>query len=337
MRTFQGLVDDDEQGHLASYNLGVLYEKQGKNDRAAEYYEQALEKNASFTSALVNLVRLYLRNGRVDAAENVANNYIEKASDVLDHRAARLEILLYREQYEDVISEAKDVLREDERNVEAMVAMARANFWLERYELAKAVLERASDLAPERPDIYFLFGLVAMENDERERAITNLEEAIELRPQYAEAHNNLGLLYYEAGDFEGAAEQFQAALDDHPEFEEARLNLGNAYKNMGKLEKAEVQFQKVVENDGDYADAYFNLGVLYLDGQVPGMKKIPRLEKAIETLKRYKQVAGADRSDDDPADKYIKSAREKIEAEKQRQQMMRQSQKQSGGGDGSGN
>lgn len=331
------LVDEKEQGHLAAYNLGVIHEKNGDMGGAAKKYNQSLRKDPDFTPALINLVRLYVRQGRLDDADRIARKYIDKRPENLDHRAAQLEVLLAKERHSEVIRKAKSLLRRDERNVEAMVAMAKANFWMERYELSKAILQRATDLAPERADVYFLFGLIAMENEENGRAISNFKKAITLNGRFAEAHNNLGLLYYDAGDYKGASKQFQEALADYPDFNEAMLNLGNSYKGLGKLKKAEEQFKTVMERDSENADAYFNLGVLYLDGDLPGMKKIPRLQKSIDMLNEYKRLARGQLGKDDPADDYIKSARKKIKAEKQRQEMMRQTQQSAGGGQGGGN
>lgn len=326
-KILESIPDDDERAHLGVYNLGVVAEMAGNAGEAAEYYGRALEMNADFTPALMNLVRLYIRQGEVDEAGRIAREYTKKRSENLDHRAAELEVKIARGHYKEVIKQARSILRRDERNVEAMIAMAKANFWLERYELTKAVLERASELAPERAEVFFLFGLVARENDERGRAISNFQKAIEHNPRLAEAYNNLGLLYHDAGDYAGAVKQFQEAIAHRPDFREAMINLGNAYKGMGEIEKAENQFQKVLERDSENARALFNLGVLYLDAEVPGIDKIPRLEKSIEMLNEYKRASRGQLDEDDPTDNYIKSAREKIDAEKQRQKMMRQSQK----------
>ncbi|MFB6375087.1 MAG: tetratricopeptide repeat protein, partial [Bradymonadaceae bacterium] len=296
-----GMTDNERFGHLADYNLAVIDEIEGKDGDAAKRYGQALEQKPDFTPALINLVRVYLRQGQLEEAESIARKYTNKRSENLDHRAALFEVKLARGQYGEVVRKAKSILRRDERNVEAMVAMAKANYWMERYELTQAILKRASELSPKRADIYFLFGLVAMANEENGRAISNFEKAIQYNGGFSEAYNNLGLLYDQAGDHEGAVKQFKAAITHYPDFKEAILNLGNAYKGLGELEKAEQKFQKVLEMDSDNANAYFNLGVLYLDAKVPGMDKIPRLKKSIEMLNESKRVARGQLPEVDPA------------------------------------
>jgi tetratricopeptide (TPR) repeat protein len=333
IRAFEKLTGDDN-GHIAQYNIGVMYEIKGETTRAIEAYQKALSSEPDFTPALHNTAMIHLRSGNVSEASSVTQSYIDKRPDNIDHRTVQLEIMLHKGQYQDTIRRSKALLRRDERNVRAMLALARANFRMERHELAKAVLTRAVDINPDRADAYYLFGLIAMQNDDDAKARANFEKAIELQPRFAAARNNLGLLYHEATDYDAAKEQFQKATDYLPSFKEAYLNLGNAYKGMGKFDEAKSSFDRAIELDGNYADAYFNLGILYMDSKIGDLDKIPRLQKAIEYLNEYKGVVKRIESDD-PVNDYISEAREKIKVERQRQEMMRQTQKSSSGGSGS--
>ncbi|MEM1350264.1 MAG: tetratricopeptide repeat protein, partial [Myxococcota bacterium] len=80
------LVEEPEGGYLAAYNLGVLRERQGKYDRAAEAYVKCLGQNPSFSPALHNVVRIYLRKGATRDARSVAVEFSERRPQVLGHR-----------------------------------------------------------------------------------------------------------------------------------------------------------------------------------------------------------------------------------------------------------
>jgi tetratricopeptide (TPR) repeat protein len=332
------LVDEPDGGFLAAYNLGVVRESQGNNAKAAEAYVKALASNPDFTPALVNLVRLYLRQGEATSARRIADKYTSARPQNLGHRVTLLEVGLAQKRYEDVVREAKELLRREERNVDAMLAMAEAHYRLGRYELSKAILERAVEIAPERGEIYYKVGMVELKRDDNDAAKANFEKAVQVQPRYPEARNNLGVLYHQARDYDGAIEQFEKALAVWPGFKQAYLNLGNAHKGKGQFREAEVAFKKALSVDKDYLDAHFNLAILYLESEVPGMEKIPRLQLAIDTLNNYKSAAKGRLAKGDPADAYIAEARKAIEEEKARQELMRQSQMgaedTSGGDDG---
>ncbi len=329
-RKLDDLVDRPDGGFLAAFNLGVIHERQGLYEQAAKRYFQSLQKNADFTPALENLVRLYLRGDQSADAESITRRMIDARPENLGHRSVLLQIDLARGRYEDVIQSAKQILRKDERHVGAMYAMAEANYALGRYELARSIVDTAVELRPGRAELYYTAGLIALKLDDKVTARTNFEKAIQVRPQYPEARNNLGVLYQEARDYNAAEEQFRQAIRNYPDFKEAYLNLGNAYKGNTKYKDAELAFKKAIGIDPNFADAYFNLGALYLDGEVPGMDVITRLQKAIDAFNQYKSVSRGQLAKDDPVDKYIEEAKKSIEVERQKQEMLRESQMDAG-------
>lgn len=329
-RKLEKLLDRNDGGFLAAFNLGVVRERQGLYDQAAKAYFLAIQKNPEFSPALENLMRLYLRQNQAADAERIVRRFVDARPDNLDHRAVLLQVALFRGNYEDVIQTATQILRKDERHVGAMYAMAEANFELGRYELAKSIISSAVELQPTRAELFYTAGVIEVALDNKPGAIGNFRKAIELRPQYPEARNNLGVLYQEARDYASAEEEFKAALRDYPDFKEAYLNLGNAYKGNTKYKDAELAFKRALGIDPQFAEAHFNLGILYMDGEVPGMDAITRYQKAIESLNAYKSAARGKITADDPVDKYIAQAKKAIEVERQKQEMLRESQMGSG-------
>ncbi len=324
--SLQKLVNDGGAGFLAAYNLGVIYENEGAYQKAAKRYAQALKKNPDFSPGLLNLVRLYLRMDSVVEADKLARKYMDARPQNMNHRAVALQIDLHQGKYEETIANAKRILRRDETNAEAMIAMAEANIQLDRAELAEAILDRVLKLQPERAEIFFKYARIRVDNDRISDAIALLQRALKHRPAFPEARNNLGVLYHEAGDYPAAIEQLQAAIASYPDYKEAHLNKGNTLKAQREYREAEKSFKKALEIDPKYPDALFNLGVLYLDSDLEGIEMIAQLEQSIDYFDRYKQVVGSQLGRDNLADKYIKEARNNIESEKARQEMMRQAQ-----------
>jgi len=321
----EDLIESPRGGFLAAYNLGVVRERQGRYETAAKRYFYSLQRNPNFSPALSNLVRLYLRSGRIDDADRLAQRFVNQKPDNVEHRAVALLVPLAKGRYEDVVLQAREVLKKNEKSVDAMYAMAQANFELERFELARAIIERAVDLAPERADLFNFYGMIQLKLDNNPGAIANFQKAIELRSQFPEARNNLGVLYHEARDFDAAARQFLEAVKSYPDYKEAFLNLGNSYKGLKRYKDAELAFKRALKVDESYPEAHFNLGVLYLDSEVPGIDPIARLQKSVDEFNEYKRHQ-KDLPKDDPADKYIAEAKKAIEVERQKQEMMRQSQ-----------
>lgn len=325
----EALLSDPTAGFLASYNLGVLSDREGKLEEAQNYFREALRLNPDFSPALVSLCRLHLREGKPGLAIQVADRYIRQQPQTLSHVDARLQVLVATQRYEDTINEAKALLKRDERNVAAMVNMATAYHRLGKHELAEDVLLQVERVASDRAllaQARYQLGFVYLAMERERQAKTSFEKAVEYRPDFAEARNNLGVLYHRSRDYQGAVEQFSAAISLFPRYREAYLNLGNAFKGLKEYTQAEESFQAAMKIDPAYAPAYFNLGILYLDANFDGRDKQEQYKLAIDNFNRYKVELGANVPREDPADQYIEEAKKKIELEKKREEQRREAQ-----------
>lgn len=324
------LLGDSDAAFLAQYNLGVLADRQAKVEEALAAFGEALRLNPDFSPALVSLCRLHLRMGRAPLALQTADRYIRERPDNLGHVDARLQVLLYTQRYEDVLRDAKLVLKRDERNVQAMVNMAAAYSSLGKHELAEDVLLQVEQVATSRmvqADVRYRLGFVYLAMERSKAALTSFETAVNKRPDFAEARNNLGVLYHKARDFDAAVTQFQKAVSVQPRYKEAHLNLGNAYKGMKSYAEAEQSFQDAMRIDGNYAAAYFNLGILYLDATFEdGRDRKEQFQLAIDNFNRYKLEMKSELPREDPADRYIEEAKKKIDLEIRREEQMREAE-----------
>lgn len=334
--TLEALRNDPTAGFLASYNLGVLADREGKAEEAIGHFEESLRLNPDFTPSLVSACRLQLRLGKAGLAVQMAERYVRQRPDNLDHVDAKLQVLLYNERYEDVIREAKAVLRKDERNVRAMMNMAQAYHRLGKHELAESILTQVADISHDDAllgDVRNMLGFVYIALADDFRARSSFEKALTHRPDHAEAHNNLGVLYHKARDYSGAADEFERAVALQPRFKQGFLNLGNARKGAKDYPSAEKAFLEAIRIDSGYAPAYFNLGILYLDGEFDGRDRKEQFQLAIDNFNRYKAELKAEVPRDDPADQYVEEAKKKIEIEIKREEQNREALQ--GGGDDS--
>ena len=322
----EDLIAEPEGGFMASYNAGVLRDRRGEYDEAADLYEAALQRQPDFTPALQNLIRLYVRAERIDDANEIAGQYIEYRPDNLDHQAAHLDVWLEQGRYEDTVEQARDILRRDVQHVDAMLQMATAKYRLERWELAEAIMERALQLAPERAESFYLLGQIKLGQDERDAARANFQQALELDPYFAEARNNLAIMRHEAGNFDSAFEHLQKVVDHAPHYVEAWVNLGNTQKAMGDYGDAEQSYQEALAIDDRFAEGLYNLGLLYLEAPVPDTDDIPRWEQAIDVFNEFRDAVGQREASQTPVSTYISDASSKIENERERQDALREAQ-----------
>jgi tetratricopeptide (TPR) repeat protein len=276
----------------AGFNEGVLQERLGKADRATAAYQATIASFPGFAPAAQNLVRLWLRQGRpFDQVERELRDRLAR-SDGVALRVGLAEVLLSGGKHAAAEEECKKVLKADEKNVPAMVALANAYAARKRFELARMVLENARHVDDADPAIWNRLGFVELALGNRAQAIEHFKTAASLRPDYSEGHANYGAILVDADDFSGAAQELELAVKYAPRSAATWLDLGNAFRGLQAFEKAEAAYQKALQLDPSLNDSRFNLAVLFLDVAKPGLPTLQRLEQGLAWFDEFEKNGG---------------------------------------------
>ena len=297
----------------AQYLLGVVRARTGNLDGALAALARASAEEPESWAPFELLVRLHVRRGDPGAAERVVDRRLAVEPDDIRLLALRLWVWLQQGRAREVIEASRELLRKDETNLRIMVHLARAYLQLRQLELAEYVLQTASKV---REDAGVHHGLaeVAVARGEMKTALYHLRKVVELDPEAIEALNNLGVLYHWAGDDAAAVEVLQRAVALAPTFAEAFVNLGNAFRRQRSYAEAEASYRRAAEIAPDMPEAHYNLGILYFEQEsADGVPDEKRFQQALVSFNRYKTLAGAGMSADDPVDTFIAEARRMIE------------------------
>ncbi len=197
--------------------------------------------------------------------------------------------------FEIAISSAKEIVKEREDYRDAWLLLGFSYLSLEKYDLAKNILEKARELDPIKPESSFYLGLAKIELGDTEGAISDLTAAREngfsdqktlsealgkayISGNYLEAARaeyekiatlgggaekwvepvriSLDLLQ----DFETAESMAKKAVAEFPESSLAQNLLGWTLLEKGSLDEAEGVFRKILERDSQFSAAHYNLG-----------------------------------------------------------------------------
>jgi Tfp pilus assembly protein PilF len=320
--SYQTQTERRPKDDAAWTNLGIVQERQGKNDEAERSYRKALELQPEQQDAWDNLTRLQCRTGRASQAETQLREVLQAKPEALPPRTALVLALLCQKKHDAAASEAKRVLKADERNVRAMQLLAQVYYRERKLELSKMVLDNARAIAPDEAATHNALGLVQLALGTKPAALESFQKAAALKPDFAEARNNLGALLNEAQDYTAAVRELEAAVQAAPDFVSARLNLGNAYRGQGDFARALAEYQQVLRLAPDLPDTYFNLAILHLDAEPEDLDAIVRLQASLSYFDQYKAKGGRDERLDD----YVKDARKGIEKEQRRREREKRDQ-----------
>ena len=266
-RRFQKAIQIDPNLWEAHYNLGVLQRRAGDLEAAAGSFDAALQIQPRAPEPLLAAAEVDYARGEQGAAAERLETLLEGDPENLDARVALAVMLREDERYDAALEQAREVLVRDPQNIRALLEIGRAYRAREQYEVARLVLDKAVQLAPEdapglMAEVRNEQGLLELDRGDTQAAFQAFEQAIALDAAYEPARMNMGSVLLHAGDFAGAVAQYEAVLEQHPDDLAARVAYGAALRGQGEHRQARRQYERVLEADPENADALFNLAVL---------------------------------------------------------------------------
>jgi len=156
---------------------------------------------------------------------------------------------------------ALDLATNPELEFQALLGLGSAQAALGQLVEAESSLERARDLAPDNPAIWYTLGSVYASSGRVDAALRALEESCRLDPDDARAQYDRCLLLAGIEEYGQASRACDMAVEADPEMEEAWIGAGVAHFHSGAYDDAERSFAGAVELSPDNARAVYGLGL----------------------------------------------------------------------------
>ena len=317
---FEQALAADARAYAASYNLGVIADRQGQTNQALQAYARALKIQPDFEDAVEGIVSIDLRQGSAAQAVAHAEPVAKQWERNLWLQAILAQALIEANRIDEAEQVARKALRRDERFVPAMVALANASIRRGRLELADSILEQAVAVKPNYAEIYFLQGKRHQQEGRLAQALAAYRKAAELRPSYSEARMALGVQYMAAGNYAEAQAEFEAVSKLVPSLVAVHLNLGDAYRANRRWQDAKRELDQAMRMQDPLPEAHFNLGLLYMDAgaDFPNLTLVDALQRAVLEFTTYRTQMGSRLAKNDTAATYIADLQRQIDREQKR-------------------
>jgi tetratricopeptide (TPR) repeat protein len=243
-RGFQAVLREQPHHIAALSNLGVIYSRTSRADRAIGMYRRALQVSPNDKAILLNLGLVYLRQ----EAHSKALPLFER------------------------------IVAIDPQHLQARQLLAVCRAYVGQLTPAIRDLESLRAAAPGDEGILFLLGFAYLRNHDPENAKAVFDRMFEaagpVRAQFL-----LGKAYYEATLFPQAEESFIEALRLDPRLPGVRVELGKVYISLRRTDDAIRELELALKDSPGEGDAsYFLGGLLVQEGRFA--EGIPYLERA---------------------------------------------------------
>jgi TolB-like protein/Tfp pilus assembly protein PilF len=145
----------------------------------------------------------------------------------------------------------------------------------------KAAAKKALELDDSLAEPHASLGLIATEELDVHRAVSELERAVQLNPNYATGHHWLALAFTALGQSDTSVRELKRAVELDPLSMVINADLSIGYIYAHRYDEAEAQARKTLELDPNSFLAHYYLGIaLQLKGRIK--EAIPEFQKAVE-------------------------------------------------------
>lgn len=186
--------------------------------------------------------------------------------------------------------EARDAfvtsIRLDPKNTDAILKLAELYLYVEKYEDAITLINKALKVDPYLARGYFLKGMIYLQTKDTNRAISSMQTAVEQDANYYDAYIELGLLFANRGNAI-ALSYYDDAEKVEPQNPESYYDKGMFYQFGGDYDNAIKTYQELLLVDSTYKNAYYNLGVIYNEQKTDYTTSLTYFNKAIQNDTAY--------------------------------------------------
>ena len=261
------------------YELAEAYEKSGRQNEAIRWYDEALRRSPDFrpaidglavalissgnldraakvlektgptdTVALTDLGNIYLKQGKLDAAQQTLTRALSvnpdtpEAQNLLGLALAQKQDWAGAERSFRAAISIQPELAAAHQNLANLLARG-GDYAQARYHFEKAI---ASE--PDNADTRDRYGLLLATTGSYDQALVQLREAVRLHPDVSQVHSDLAAVLSAQQDFASAAKEYERAIQLNPEAYEAHLSLGLILARAGNMAQAREHIEKAAQS-----------------------------------------------------------------------------------------
>ena len=262
---FQNVLQIDPKNAQARYELGVVNDKQGHLQQAAQMYSDAIQlaPKQDYLDAEIALARLMSIHGAADRALELAESSLKKHPAQPALLVVRAVCKAQKKQLDAALEDANKALQLQPGNEEAIAVLAGIYKARQDEDKARVLLEGSVQHAPNSPDLRFMLAQVYSSEGQLTQAEAQYKKIIELRPKQGADRIRLAQFYVGNKRIDAAESELRRAVQELPSDRSLKEALVGFLQSQRGLPAAQAELQKMVAAAPDDYDLQFSLARLY--------------------------------------------------------------------------
>ncbi|MCJ7504288.1 MAG: tetratricopeptide repeat protein [Acidobacteriia bacterium] len=278
-----------------NYNLALAYHRVGKEAQASALLESLLgrSENAELENLLGEVEQTRGNHTRALAALRRAAELEPQNEDYRFDYAYGLVRQWALGQALEVFASAT---KEFPKSVKMWLGWGAAYYLAGRYEDAARTLLRATEIAPQAPEVYYLLGRAYDAAGSYQGSVEHqFSRYMKADPKDVWAQYFYGKILAarsqqaSSGDLTEAQQHLERAVALDSNLAEAHMELGNVLEMRGQMEAARGELERAVQLDPKLSAAYYRLAQVY--------RKLGETTPAQKAVEKFQQLKAQERAD----------------------------------------
>lgn len=187
----------------------------------------------------------------------------------------------YLDKFSNAELDAEKALDEDNKNIEAYIALYIAGEVEEKDNESENIFAKASKINPSEfaDSLYKLASLYKKTNPKKSENL--YKQSIKADPNYIYSYNALGLLYRNQKEKDKSIEIYKKGLEINPKFTSIKINLATSYMLKGDFDSSLKEYQEIINYAPQEVIPYYSIGNIY-NAKEDFNSAIQYFKKAIE-------------------------------------------------------
>lgn len=259
----QGLVKEDPENYRARQQLAVLLMDCGFNDEALQHLLYLSGKFENDDGVLYNLGIVYEKLKKFDKAKESYEKAVKIKPEATDTIYNLGLVYIELKEYDKAIKCFEQVIQTDSEDSNSYFNIGLAYFKKKDYLNAVEYFQKTVDLNDEDIYAHFYIGNIMKEFGDLDSAKEKFEKVLEISPDYSWAYYNLAVIYYEEGSMFKAIDNLKQTVKLNPVDLDAYKILIKILSSVDKYEDAADFSLQAIENCGESGDLCYLISQVY--------------------------------------------------------------------------
>lgn len=284
--TLKALIKINPDSILGYYYLGRTYSQMKLYRDALGYFTKVLELKPEFDQAVIDMAATYEALGDYPHAIDTYRTLVDRD----EHRSAVLQrltqLLLQQRRFPEALEYLALAAKSGLGGQETIRKIGLVHLELEQFDDAITIFSEMLEKDPSSANIRLYLGIAYEEKGELDKAYSEFNKISRNSSPYLEAVSHIAQILKEQGKTDAAIAVLKEAIDANRGNLELYLNLSSLYES---IDRPQAGLETLLENEHSFQKEprlHFRIGVL-----------LDKLGKRTESIKRMKQVLLLDPKD----------------------------------------